>query len=167
MSPNSSNLVITHSIVMETGLNGSLHMDEFSSLKFTQLYMNGDIPGCIKLYMLQMTQAAINMFSAIDKCIELINNNDGFTVIGWYKRGSMNDKGLIAPRNNDRPTNANNTSYNNSNEDAVVQVGSGELSYHVVSIIPTNRDFLDKNSDLGLQLHNLKFDPCSIERTAI
>ena len=97
MSQNGSSLVMQHSITMTTALSGELNMDEFPSLKFTQLYMNGDIPGCIKLYMLQMTQAAVNMFGAIDECIGLINNNNGFTITGWYKRGSMNDKGLIAP----------------------------------------------------------------------
>ena len=63
-------------------------------------------------------------------------------------------------------TNGQNANYNNNNEDAAVQVGSGELSYHVVNIIPKNRDFLDTTTDLGSQLNNLKFDPSNIESTA-
>ena len=97
------------------------------------------------------------MVGAIGECIGLINDNDGFTIIAWYKRGSMNDKDLIASCNNDGSTKVHNTSYGNSNKEVTVQLGSGELSYHVVSINPTNRDFLDKN---------LKFDAFSVVHTA-
>ena len=55
MSPNSSSLVIQHAISMTTSQNGQMNMLEFSSLKFSKLYLNGDIPGSCKLYMLQLT----------------------------------------------------------------------------------------------------------------
>ena len=61
MSPNSSSLVFQHSINIETALGGELMMEEFSSLKFSQLYLKSDIPGTCKLYMLQVTEAAVNL----------------------------------------------------------------------------------------------------------
>lgn len=58
------------------------------------------------------------MQDCIDNVIEYINGNGGFTVVGWYKRGGINDF---------------------SNDDSENQVESSEIGYHVVSIYPTNK----------------------------
>eukprot|EP00957_Ditylum_brightwellii_P052220 3960125-Ditylum_brightwellii.AAC.1 len=63
-----------HTVDVQTS-NGIQSMSDFSSLKFSQLYLSGDIPGPCKLYMLQLTDAAINMNSALEECVELINEN--------------------------------------------------------------------------------------------
>ena len=164
MLPNSSSLVMQHAIRIDSSEN--LNFDDFSSNKFTELYMKGKLPGTCKLYMLQMTEAGIGMYEAIENCIELINDNQGFTVTGWYKRGSINDKGLIAPpsSNNSNGTNngPSNSNYNNGPE--VIQVDASDISYHVVSIIPTERDFLNINTQYGRQLHDLKFDASHFDR---
>ena len=55
--------------------------------------------------------------------VSYINNNGGFTVIGWYKKGSINDI---------------------STEESDDQVESSEMGYHVVSITPTNKTILEK-----------------------
>jgi hypothetical protein len=94
MNPNSTSLVIQHAISITTVLSEELTMEEFSSSKFMQLYLNGEIPGTCKLYMLQMTKAAMNLHITIENCIHLINQNGGFTIIGLYKRGSINDRGF-------------------------------------------------------------------------
>jgi len=39
------------------------------------------------------------MYQAIQNCIDIINANGGFNVTGWYNRGMINDKTLIAARN--------------------------------------------------------------------
>ena len=83
---------------MKTGTNDDLNMSEFSSLKFSQLYLSVDITGSCKLYMLQLTKAVMNTFNTIDACINFINSHSGFTVIGWYKRGIINYQSLIADR---------------------------------------------------------------------
>ena len=46
--------------------------------------------------------------------------------------------------------------YNDNEED--MQVGSGEISYHILSINPASDGFLDPNSQLGRDLSCLKFD---------
>ena len=51
-----------------------------------------------------------------------INDNGGFTVIGWYKKGSINDI---------------------STEESDNQVESSEMGYHIVSITPTNKTILE------------------------
>eukprot|EP00957_Ditylum_brightwellii_P097277 7408547-Ditylum_brightwellii.AAC.1 len=140
-----------HAVDIQTS-NGMRNMSDFSSLKCSQLYLSGDIPGSCKLYMPQLTDAGINMNSALEECVELINENDGFTVVGWYKRGIINDQNLIAARNivnND----INQNSHNNNSSNEEVQVDAGEISYHFVQIFPTNHDFLDSNTILGQQLN--------------
>ena len=52
--------------------------------------------------------------------VRYINDNGGFTVIGWYKKGSINDI---------------------STEESDNQVESSEMGYHIVSITPTNKTF--------------------------
>ena len=69
---NSTSLVIQNSITVTTTNNGTLNMSEFSSLKFSQLQMSGDIPGSCKLYMLQITYAGMNMLTALEECMFLL-----------------------------------------------------------------------------------------------
>ena len=45
MSPNSSSLVIQHALSMTPSQNRQMNMLEFSSLKFSELYLNVEIPG--------------------------------------------------------------------------------------------------------------------------
>ena len=160
MSQNSSSLVFKHAIDVNTATN-SMSMSDFSSLKFSQLYLSGDIPGSCKLYMIQYTEAAMNMQIALDSCIEFISNNGGFSVVGWYKRGIINDQSLLAARkivNNNSNGNSSNNNNNENNRSDDLQVDSGEISYHFVHIFPTNRDFLDPTTTLGHQLREKKYN---------
>ena len=43
------------------------------------------------------------------------------------------------------------------------QVEEGDISYHIVKIVPSNHAFLDPDSDLGIQLRTLKFDVIRIQ----
>lgn len=158
MSPNSSSLVIQHALSMTTSQNGQMNMLDFSSLKFSKLYLNGDIPGSCKLYMLQLTECSMKLFESIDDCIELINSHGGFCVVGWYKRGQITDKSMITAITLNSSTNS---TYNTNPEP--VHVDSGDISHHIVQIMPHNHDFLDKSTELGIQLNDLKFDVLNIE----
>ena len=162
MSTNSSSLVVQHAIEVRTVTGGDLFMSDFSSMKFSKLYLKKDIPGSCKLYSLQLTQASIDLFEAAENCIQLINNNGGFVVVGWYKRGQITDKSLIAARNLNGPNGGNIGNSNNNNQDDMY-VDSGEISYHIVQVIPTNQDFLNKNSVLGMELEDLKYDVRDID----
>ena len=99
MASNSTSLCIQHSIAVTT-FHGDLSMKEFSSTKFSKLYMDGDIPGSCRLYHLQLTDAYNKLLECIDTCINFINDHDGFTIVGWYKRGIINDKSLMAQDKN-------------------------------------------------------------------
>ena len=125
-------MVIQHSIELETS-NVNLPIDEFSSKKIISLYLNTPIPRSSKLHQLQMTPAFIRMLDFIEKCIYIINEDNGFNVVGCYKRVIINDKSLIGNAN------INNTFTGNGKEkqkDEDTQVNAGEISHCVVQIIP-------------------------------
>ena len=46
--------------------------------------------------MLQLSEASMNMLTALEKIIQIINDNGGFAVVGSYNIGVINDKSLIA-----------------------------------------------------------------------
>ena len=80
--------------------------------------------------------------------------NSGFSVVGWYKRGIINDQSLIAARY--LVSNGNNqaSSHNNTNEE--LQVDAGEISYRFVHILPSNCDFWNPFTNLGQQLKEIQ-----------
>ena len=68
--------------------------------------------------------------------MEYVNNNGGFTVNGWYKRGEINDV---------------------SNDDIQNEVESSDIVYHIVYMFPTNRAIVNR---VGLK--NKKFDTAGV-----
>ena len=97
--PNSTILVIQHTISVQTVQCGRFQMDEYSSLKFSKLYLNTYIPVSCKLYMIQLNKASMIIFSEMEVCVYLISNNGGFTVVGRYKIVVINKKSLIDAHN--------------------------------------------------------------------
>eukprot|EP00957_Ditylum_brightwellii_P066345 5036071-Ditylum_brightwellii.AAC.1 len=132
-------------------------MNEFSSIRFSKLYLSGDIPGSAKIFMLQLTDASIGMFEAMERCITLIIENGGFNTAGWYKRGVISNKSLIVARVDGLSSSNFNNNNNNNNIDEDIHVDSGEISNHFVDLTPTNQDFLDNSTVLGSRLNTLKY----------
>lgn len=163
MSPNSTSLALQHAISITTTTGETFRMDDFSSRKFSSLYLSDVIPGSVKLYMLQLTEGSMKMLLSVKRCIEFINENGGFTVVGWYKRGVINDKSLLASRNPNGTVGGN--SGNNKNNEEDVHVDAGEISYHIVHITPSNRDLLSPTSILGIGLQALKYNVGEIENS--
>ena len=56
----------------------------------------------------------------------------------------------------------NTAGYSNT-VDPDFQCDAGEISYHIVQIVPSNRDFLDPVTNLGIELSELKFDVSDIQ----
>eukprot|EP00957_Ditylum_brightwellii_P210609 15365174-Ditylum_brightwellii.AAC.1 len=80
MNTNSSNLAIQHQVDIMTS-DGVKSMPNFSSMKFSLLYLSHMLPGAVK----------VGTFHSI----KFINDNGGFTVQGWLKRGIINDRSLL------------------------------------------------------------------------
>ena len=81
--------------------------------------------------------------------INFVNINGGWTIIGWYSRGIINDKTLTGLINN---------STNNNQNDAEIQVDGGDLTYHFCKIVPTDTSILDTSTYHGEELNGMKFD---------
>ena len=76
-----------------------------------------------------------NFNDAIDAMTDYVNNNGGFTVYGWYKRGEKDDK--------------------SSDEDAKTE--SSEFIYHIVHLYCTTEPIQN-----GHIVESLKFDTANI-----
>ena len=153
MNPNITNLALVHSIWIEDqtnvieGIRRKVTHSEFSSTKFSRSYLTGRIPPTVRKNTLNQTS---DLFWQLEECItnvvEYVNENGGWTVVGWYKRGSMKDRSLIEVANN-----------NNANEEDTT-VASGKLNMHIIELLPTNNLLMNPTTDLGRNLNALKFD---------
>ena len=157
MSNKSSSLVIQHAISRKTATHGIFQKSDCFLLKPNKLYMSADMPDLCKLCMLQLTKSSMNMINYLENFIEFINDNDGFTVVGWYKIGVINDESLIDSRKINN-TNGGNTAANYNTKKEDIQVDSDEIIYHLVSINATNHESLYLYHQLGRYLCHLKFN---------
>ena len=96
-------------------------MDDFSSINFSNIFMKSSFSVSVRFNILDYTPVYYRLVDCIDNVVDHINDNGGFTVIGWYKRGGINDI---------------------SNDESENQVESSEIGFHIVSIYPTNSALL-------------------------
>ena len=75
--------------------------------------------------------------------IYLINNNGGFTVTGWYKRGEVTDRTILHQNKNSDAFAKPNVSSDKEN-----QVDNSKITFHPCLIKPTNPDFFTDNTNL-------------------
>ena len=61
-------------------------------MNFNRLYLSRNITEACKIYLLQIN---VDMLRYIDDFVSLINDNNGFIIWGWYKRGISNEKRII------------------------------------------------------------------------
>ena len=151
MQSRRSNLAITHNLIVT---NENLGFDEyfpnFSSSKFSNLYQSKPFLSSVKKSHMQMTTQYFAMMDNLNNCVQYINDNGGFTVVGWYKRGKINDQSMDNDSNQ-----SNNRNGNNNDED---QVDNGEIGYHLCVVTPSNHRFFDDTSILCNNLEANKFN---------
>ena len=156
MINNRSNLAFLHNIRLTGDHDVDITVNNFSSTKFSLLYLSQRLPPSVKISALNMTNEYFVLLDCITHVLDVINNNGGFTVIGWYRRGIINDRSLIESNN------ASNGNQNNNAED--IQVGAGEVNYHVIDLYPTDTSYLDKTTLNGMSLNVLKFDVTNLSQ---
>ena len=108
--------------------------------------MSGPIPSNTLASTLEQSESSDAIEDALEECVDLINEKDGFTVVYWYARVEINDQSLIGL---------------NLRDDA--HVNAGRLNFHIIQIIPTNRDFKSPEKLLGIRLNEMKFDVSKID----
>lgn len=130
-----------------TDQNGNVFtMSNFSSHKFMKLFLSNSLNPNVMLQRLQFTPEFFDLMDSATTIVDAINILCGFIIIGWYKRGVINDR-LLVSNNNDR-----------RQQNEAVQVDNGEINYHFCQILPTDADFLNPNTINGSWLNSKKFD---------
>jgi hypothetical protein len=117
-----SNLALEHSICINSQEGRIVHQN-FSSLKFTLLYLSSLIPANVKVSALRVSDEFWDIEDAIEDVVRFINDNGGWTVVGWYKRGEIKDRSLVGDASSNTGTvegESNGT------------VGAGTVNYHIV-----------------------------------
>ena len=94
MNSRIANAVMVHNIDIED-MNRRLlfQTTEFSSINFMNLYMKNALSRNIPANYFDDYEKMIKLKDAVETIVCHINRNNGFTVIGWYKRGEIEDKG--------------------------------------------------------------------------
>ena len=96
------NMEIVHTVVVKhESLTEPLYIEEFSSTRFSLLFQSGILSCEITKESMDMTDHFDNMEEKIENGIDYINENGGFTVVGWYKRGQVQDRTLLIHNKNE------------------------------------------------------------------
>ena len=144
--------IINTVVINHESLDEPLYIEEYSSTRFSLLFQTGVLNSEITKESLDMTDAFDNLQQKIEEGVDLINDNGGFTVIGWYKRGQVNDRTLLIQNTNDH-----NSKYASTNN-APVQVDSSEIKFHPCVICPSNSKYFDIGSAEAQALSDIKFN---------
>ena len=123
-----------------------------SSHSFTRLFLSNNFPIGVQANDLQLTDDYWTLGDDINSIIGLVNRNGGWTIVGWYSRGTITDKTLTTV------ITGSSSSSTNQQNNTEVQVDGGDLIYHFCKIIPTDSSFLQDNSVLNRELKDLKFN---------
>ena len=143
-----SNIAFQHDIEVSFDNGDSISMDAFSSTQFSKLYLSENLSPSILLQQLQMTTEMFDIEDTMQDVIRFIHNQIGkFTVIGWYKRGVISDRSMLAE------SNTNNTASYVNNNIVTNQVDNGDLNFHITQIFPTDQTVLRSQ-----YLQDLKYD---------
>ena len=153
-----NSMIIDHSLKIRKG-NWDAYIPNYSSIRFSMLYQTNVFSGQIRRDELELSEKYFELVESIGHCMDFINANGGFTIVGWYKRGMVNDRTILS-LNEGSPAHIRNL-FNNETPD---KVDSGKMNYHPCYILPTNRALLDPNHDLGKELKNLQFDVTSLSQ---
>ena len=119
-----------------------MNIENFTSLKFSKLFLDHDLPLSLTCNRLDNTEESFNLEDSIDSVLQYINETGGFTVVGWYKRGDIVDVSKESKNQEDR-------------------VIASEITYQLVVIKPTyptllNEDILRERRYHVSQLETVK-----------
>ncbi len=121
----------------------------FTSQRFSQFYITRPLTNSLTLSQIQDTVIMDEIETKLINLANYVNDNGGWTVIGWYRLGMVVDKALAVD------TQANSTYGNNTEENN--QVEAGETKFHIVSLYPTRPSFATRNSEDFQYMVNNKY----------
>lgn len=147
-SPFRSNIALIFGISFRTEEGDYRVMPEFSSLAFQKLFFTSNIPPEVAPSSLQGTDIGLDIEDSIISQVDFVNDHDAFTIVGWCKRGIINDQALVSSGDPKTPGNGN-------GEGRVV---ADDVTTHVVQILPTNRNILEPGSSLSNAYRTLRYN---------
>ena len=92
---------------------------QFCSHRFTNVFVKEPFPKDIEWSQFDQNTAFETLLDSIIKTIDVINDNGGWTVSGWSKRGEINDVAF-------------------KQSDTAEKVTSSEINHHITSLVPAN-----------------------------
>ena len=130
-----------------------IYKSSYSSVQFSLLYQSVVFISQVRQTFLDLTGLYFKLEDAYTGAIDLINDNGGFTVTGWYKCGEVNDRTILHQNKKSDAFVKPNVS-----SDQEYQVNNSKITFHPCLIKPTNLDFFVDNTNLYQSLYALKFD---------
>ena len=147
------NMEVVHTLVIKhASLTEPLYIEEFSSTRFSLLFQTGILSCEITKESLDMTDHFDSMEEKIESGVDHINDHGGFTVIGWYKRGQVQDRTVLIQNENEQSSR-----YAASNNPPV-QVDNSTIKFHPCVIRPTKKEFFKKGTREYEELKKNKFN---------
>ena len=147
------NMEVVHTMVIKhASLTEPLYIEDFSSTRFSLLFQNGILSCEITKESLDMTDYFDSMETKIESGVNQINDDGGFTVIGWYKRGQVQDRTVLIQNENEQSSR-----YAASNNPPV-QVDKSTIKFHPCVIRPTKKEFFKKGTREYEELKKNKFN---------
>ena len=96
-----------------------------------------------------MTDEYCVLLDHIDRVVQFVNDNGGWSVVGWYKCGVIYDRTLVS-------NNSSTSGSTNNGNNGGVRVDNGEINYHVIEILPSNREIMTDGPTLNRRLNQMK-----------
>ena len=137
--PNRSGNVIAAIEVTVTSSDGNSFVTKIRSKWFLETYiLNSPLQSGTRAASFEDFEVEDRFFEAIKKVLGYINRNEKFRVIGWVRRGVVQDLGVDQPSTFNAPK---------------TMVQSGTIIHHVTRVDPMTPHLIDKN-----HLDSLKFN---------
>ena len=130
----------------------------FSSQRFFSFLTKGFLSIDVRSSQLQNGNDVYDdIIDSVEDIFNLINNDGGWTIIGWSKRGLINDAALINSN-----TTGSSTSNGSKDNQASNKVLSEDVRFHAIQILPPKRAYLDPTSVNARNIENMRYDLCII-----
>ena len=129
-----SKLTLNFSIKVKLELQDiNIQVNDFTSHKFSQYFLKTPFQSTSSYNEWDHTEKFITLVQKVNSILDYVNKNGYWKVIGWSKRGEINDQSAIGEEQ---------------------KVSSTEVKHHITSIFPTF--FLD--ADIMSNIEELKYD---------
>ena len=149
-----SNLALDYALTLtHKESNWEFTVENFSSNKFSLLFQNKLFPYSLQLENFSFSDDYYELDRCMREAVDKINEKGGWTVIGWYKRGVINDQTLVGSDGA-----GNGGGFRQGNQNSNPQVDNAAINYHVCYLRPTDQRLMNLRKYEGLRLHHHKFD---------